>query len=235
MESGASATPGSVPMFGGARHREQTVSRAPFPLSATDRANERQSQCNRPARVVSMSKSQRGKRCRTHAYSLPVVAFSRECSRRARAASRSTKQKSARRSSGHRRQHDRNGPRWPFRSGGVATGGSGGSSGASGSTTGRRHRRHWRDRRHGRRDLDASAGRSGSSGAAGATEASTNSIIDAPNADRITDTGAPDASDAEGGTCGPMFCFDVFECWILFPQCGYTACELFACRSDRST
>jgi hypothetical protein len=100
--------------------------------------------------------------------------------------------------------------------GGVGGGGgsteTGGSGGAGGSA------------------IDAGGGRGGSSGTfvrdASVDEAST---IDAP-LDRITEDGGADGGDAEAGTCGPMFCFDVFECWLLFPQCGYTACELLACK-----
>jgi hypothetical protein len=92
--------------------------------------------------------------------------------------------------------------------------------------------------------IDASTGGSGVSGA-GARDVSVEaSRADAAETDRITeprdvvrDAGGSAAdgadaerADAEGGTCGPMFCFDVFECWFLFPQCGYTACELFACK-----
>jgi hypothetical protein len=40
----------------------------------------------------------------------------------------------------------------------------------------------------------------------------------------------PDGGEVEGGTCGAAFCFDVFDCWIFFPQCGYTACELLTCK-----
>lgn len=78
-------------------------------------------------------------------------------------------------------------------------------------------------------DTDASAGRSGFSGAAGHDASRDPSTIDAA-ADEIGEASTTDSNDAEGGTCGPMFCFDVFECWILFPQCGYTACDLFACK-----
>ena len=80
-------------------------------------------------------------------------------------------------------------------------------------------------------DFDASAGRGGSSGTAGRDasldEASTSDVV---YVDRAGETGGIEGGDTEAGTCGPMFCFDVFECWFLFPQCGYTACELFACK-----
>jgi hypothetical protein len=54
--------------------------------------------------------------------------------------------------------------------------------------------------------------------------------MDVADADRTGEADGAEDAGAEGGTCGPMFCFDVFECWLLYPQCGYTVCELFACK-----
>jgi len=124
-------------------------------------------------------------------------------------------------------------------SGSTGTSGNGGAGGADFDATGGRgggtggadfDASGGRDGGTGGADFDASDGRDGSSGMArdaSLDEASTN---DAASADQISETRGLDAGDAEGGTCGPMFCFDVFECWFLFPQCGYTACELFACK-----
>jgi hypothetical protein len=83
--------------------------------------------------------------------------------------------------------------------------------------------------------IDASAGRGGFSGTAGhdASRGDANAMdaaVDRDDADRITETDGTGGGDVEGGTCGPTFCFDVFECWILFPQCGYTVCELLTCK-----
>jgi hypothetical protein len=105
--------------------------------------------------------------------------------------------------------------------GGNGAGGGGVTGGASGSGAGGAV-------------IDASAGPDAGHRDASMDEAST---TDVREADRITETrdagrGEPEAGDgdAEGGTCGPAICFDVFDCWIFSPQCNYTACELFACK-----
>jgi hypothetical protein len=116
-------------------------------------------------------------------------------------------------------------------SGSGGSGGSGGISGNGGAGGADLDASGGRGGGTGGSDFDASGGRGGSSGSA-ARDASRDEATtrDAPAVDHVSDTGGIDAGDAEGGTCGPMFCFDVFECWFLFPQCGYTACELFACK-----
>jgi hypothetical protein len=79
--------------------------------------------------------------------------------------------------------------------------------------------------------VDASAGSSGSSGAPGRDAGfDDTSTRDSGDLDRAVDAGGTEAGDTEAGTCGPTFCFDVFECWFLFPSCGYTACDLFSCK-----
>jgi hypothetical protein len=132
--------------------------------------------------------------------------------------------------------------------GGMA--GSGGDGGASGSMgTGGNGGADW-DASAGRggaggADFDASGGRGGAGGTGFDASAGRGGFSDATGPDgsldrantndaadlgHVGDTGSIEGGDAEGGTCGPVFCFDVFECWIFFPQCGYTACELLACK-----
>jgi hypothetical protein len=133
------------------------------------------------------------------------------------------------------------------RGGGSGSGGSGGSGagagGGTGGTAGSDTGGSAGTGASGGAPVDASAGRAGFSGAADRdASVGETSPIDAPRRDASLDEASvSDGGDAhvfeggtiedgEAGTCGPTFCFDVFECWILFPQCGYTVCELFTCK-----